>query len=119
MANLTFTVSIPLTAAQIIRNRSSTIDAGPPTEDEKREALELAHEVHAVINEVQARFVRYRIGEPWDDESDSEPVSRWASDDEVAFTLADLLDAVRRGLLGFGQSTGTLRSMKPIGWRSS
>ena len=59
--------------------------------------------MHAIIAEVQARFVRYRIAErmPYDDEPDFELVSRWASDDECAFTLADLLDAVRRGLLGF------------------
>ena len=54
MTTLTFTISIPLTDAQIIRNRS-TID-GLATEDEKREVAELAQEVHAIIAEVQARF---------------------------------------------------------------
>jgi hypothetical protein len=93
MTDLTFTVSIELTASQIIRNCPSTID--------ESEAAKLAQEAHAIIAEVQAHFVRYRIRIPNDDECDFEIVSREASDDECAFTLADLVDAVRRTVLGF------------------
>ena len=99
----TFTINVPieLTAAQIIRNRPSTIDAAlsPATEDAKREAAELAQEAHAIIAEVQARYVRL----PRVTRSDDGRVlaQRILSDDEYAFMLTDLVDAVRRTLLGF------------------
>ena len=95
MTDLTLTIPITLTASQIIRNCPSTID--------ESEAAKLAHEAHAIIAEVQARYVRPRMLErlPFDGESDFEPVGREVSDDECAFMLADLVDAVRRTVLGF------------------
>jgi hypothetical protein len=105
MTTLTFTVQIKLTAAQIIRNCASTID--------ESEAAKLAHEVHAIIAEVQARYVRRPLVPLSDD--GHVLTQRMPSDDECAFTLADLVDAVRRGLLGF-ESTNRNAAVAESDW---
>jgi hypothetical protein len=81
MTDITITIPLTLTASQIIR--------GSPAAISESEALELARELHDLIAEVQARYVRRPLREGK------------LSDDEAAFELADLVDAVRRTVLGF------------------
>jgi hypothetical protein len=107
--DITITIPLALTASQIIR--------GSPAAISESGALELARELHDLIAEVQARYVRHPILErmPSDDECDFEPVARMPSDDECAFMLADLVDAVRRGLLGF-ESTNQNAAVAESDW---
>jgi hypothetical protein len=92
MATLTFNIQATLTASQIIRNCPSAID--------ESEAAKLAQEAHAIIAEVRARYVRHPLVLLTDDDGRA-LARRMPSDDECAYTLADLVDAVRRTILGF------------------
>jgi hypothetical protein len=84
MTDITITIPLTLTSSQIIRASPAAIS--------ESEALELAHELHDLVAEVQARYVRHPLREGK------------LSDDEAAFELADLVDAVRRTVLGFWPS---------------
>jgi hypothetical protein len=84
MTDITITIPLPLTASQIIR--------GSPAAISESEALELARELHDLIAEVQVRYV----GRPLREGK--------LSDREAAFGLADLVDAMRRTVLGFWPS---------------
>ena len=86
MTDITITIPLTLTSSQIIRASPAAIS--------ESEALELAHELHDLVAEVQARYVRHPLREGK------------LSDDEAAFELADLVDAVRRTVLGFWPSDG-------------
>jgi hypothetical protein len=78
---ITIAIPIALTASQIIRASPAAIS--------ESEARQLALELHDLIAEVQARYGEGKL-----------------SDDEAAFGLADLVDAVRRTVLGFWPSDG-------------
>jgi hypothetical protein len=81
ITDITITIPLALTASQIIRASPAAIS--------ESEALELTRELHDLIAEVQARYVRgpRREGK--------------LSDDQAAYELADLVDAVRRTVLDF------------------
>ena len=116
MTTLTISVPIELTAAQTIRHRPSTTDAAlsPATEDAKREAAELAREAHAIIAEVQARYAPLPLVTLTDDVGYA-LARRMPSDDESAFVLADLVDAVPRTILGFW-STNQNAAVRESDW---
>jgi hypothetical protein len=83
MTDLVITIPLTLTASQIIR--------GCPKAISDPEALELALELHDLIGEVRARFVYVKLP----------LVGGGFSDNGAAFDLADLVEAVRRTILGF------------------
>jgi hypothetical protein len=79
--DITITIPIALTTSQVIRASPAAIS--------ESEARQLALELHDLIAEVQARYLSRPLREP------------------AAFGLADLVDAVRRTLLGFWPTDGT------------
>jgi hypothetical protein len=83
MTDLLITIPLTLTASQIIR--------GSPKAISDPEALELALELHDLIGEVRARFVYVKRPQ----------VGGGFFDPGAAFELADLVEAVRRTVLGF------------------
>jgi hypothetical protein len=74
---ITLIIPIEMTAAQIIR-------ANPALENE---ALALAEELHAIIDATRERYAARPPGHP--------------QDVTIPFELEDLIDAVRRTVLGF------------------
>jgi hypothetical protein len=81
--DLMITIPLALTASQIIR--------GSPKAISDPEALELALELHDLIGEVRARFVYVKLP----------LVGGGFSDNGADFEVADLIEAVRRTILGF------------------
>ena len=81
MTDITITIPLALTTSQIVRANPAAIS--------ESEARQLALELHDLVAEVQARYARHPLPEGK------------LSDDEAAFELADLVDAVRRTALGF------------------